>query len=85
MEVSRICRAFFETNVEVVFTQIDLTSGFHQIPIAEKDKPKTAFRDADGQLHEFNRAGFGLTALPAVFTWVVKRALAPPLRGVEIG
>ena len=32
------------------FTQIDLASGFHQLPIAEKDKHKTAFRDADGQL-----------------------------------
>ena len=67
------------------FTQIDLASGFHQIPIAEKDKPKTAFRDADGQLHKFNRAGFGLTVLPAAFTLVVKRALAPPLPGSRTG
>ena len=42
------------------FTQIDLAAGFRQLPIAEKDKHKTAFRDADGQLWEFNRAGFGL-------------------------
>ena len=54
------------------FTQIDVASGFHKISIAEKDKHKTAFRDADGQLHEFNRAGFGLTVLPAVSTRVVK-------------
>ena len=59
-------------------TQIDLDSGFHQLPIAEKDKHKTAFRDADGQLWEFNRAGFGLTILPAAFTRIVKTALAPP-------
>ena len=65
------------------FTQVDLASGFHQITIAEKDRPKTAFRDADGQLHEFNRAGFGLTVLPAAFTRVVKKALAPPLPGVD--
>ena len=35
------------------FTQSDLASGFHQLPIAEKGKHKTAFRDADGQLWEF--------------------------------
>ena len=33
---------------------------------------KTAFRDADGQLRAFNRAGFGLTVLPAAFTRIVK-------------
>ena len=64
------------------FTQIDLASGFHQLPIAEKDKHKTAFRDADGQLWEFNRAGFGLTVLPAAFTRIVKTALAPPEESV---
>lgn len=57
------------------FTQLDLASGFHQINIAEKDRFKTAFRDADGLLYEFTRAGFGLTVLPAAFTRRVKSAL----------
>ena len=64
------------------FTQIDLASGFHQLPIAEKGKHKTSFRDADGQSWEFNRAGFGLTVLPAAFTRIVKTALAPPEESV---
>ena len=64
------------------FAQIDFASGFHQLPIAEKDKHKTAFRDADGQLWEFNRAGFGLTVLPAAFTRMVKTALVPPEEAV---
>ena len=64
------------------FTQIDLASGFHQLPIAEKDKHKTAFRGADGKLWEFNRAGFGLTVLPAAFTRIVKTALTPPEESV---
>ena len=64
------------------FTQIDLASGFHQLPIAEKGKHKTDFRDADGQLWEFNRAGFGLTVLPAAFTRIVKTAPAPPEESV---
>ena len=48
------------------------------MPIAEKDKHKTAFRDADGRLWEFNRAGFSLTVLPTEFTRVVKTALEQP-------
>ena len=40
------------------FTQIDSASGVHQMSIAEKNKHKTAFRGADGQSCEFNRAGF---------------------------
>ena len=36
------------------FTQIDLASGFYHLTIAERDKPQTAFRDADDQLCEFD-------------------------------
>lgn len=57
------------------FAQSDLASGFHQMSIAEKDRFKTAFRDADGLLWEFTRAGLGLTVLPAAFTRRVKNAL----------
>ena len=49
------------------FTQLYLASGFQQIEIAEKGRSKTAFRDADGLLYEFARAGAGLTVLPSVF------------------
>ena len=60
------------------FTQIDLASGFNQMRIAEKDKHKTAFRDADAMLFECERAGYGLTVLPAAFTRTVKTAISPP-------
>ena len=49
---------FDELKGKRYFTQLDLASGFHQIEIAEKDRHKTAFRDADGLLYEFTRAGF---------------------------
>ena len=78
-----IQRIFSNLKGKTYFTQMDLASGFHQITIAEKDRPKTAFRDADGQLHEFNRAGLGLTVLPAAFTRIVKKALALPLPGLD--
>lgn len=58
-------------------TSIDLASGFNQIPIAEKDKFKTAFRDANGELWELNRCGFGLKTLPAAFAARVGAALGP--------
>ena len=60
------------------FTQIDLASGYHQVEIAEKDKYKSAFRDPDGQLYEFNRAGYGLTVLPSAFTSIVQNTLRLP-------
>ena len=60
------------------FTQIDLASVYHQVEIAAKDKYKTAFRDPDGQLCEFNRAGYDLTVLPSAFTRILRNALRLP-------
>lgn len=42
------------------------------------DRNKTAFRDADGRLFEFFRAGICLTVLPDVFIRIEKRALGNP-------
>eukprot|EP00752_Nemacystus_decipiens_P015553 g13876.t1 len=39
-------------------TSIDLASGFNQIDIAPADRPKTAFRDAHGELWEMLRPKF---------------------------
>ena len=41
------------------FTRIDLSKGYWQIPIAEKDVPKTAFVTPDGT-YEFIRMPFGM-------------------------
>lgn len=54
------------------FTQLDLSNGFHQVSLAEKNKSKTAFRDPDGRVWEFKRAGFGLVPLSATSTRVFK-------------
>ena len=48
------------------FTVMDLSSGFHQINMEEKDKPKTAFRTSNNQ-YEFNRMPFGLKCSPNTF------------------
>lgn len=50
------------------FSSIDLRSAFHQLPLKESDKHKTAFRDPTGRLLEWNVASFGITTIPAVFS-----------------
>lgn len=45
---------------------MDLRSGYWQIPVAEEDKPKTAFTCEFG-LYQFNRMPFGLHSAPACF------------------
>ena len=55
---------------------MDATSGYYQIPIAEKDKQKTAF-SWKNNLYEFNRMPFGLCNAPSTF----QRAMNSILKG----
>jgi len=58
-----------------VFSRLDLFAGYHQCPIAESDKEKTAFIIPQG-LYQFKRLPFGLQNAPSYFSRVMNTAMA---------
>ena len=56
------------------FCTMDLASGYHQIPMSEKDKCKTAFYSRKG-LMQFIVMPFGLTTAPSTFEALMEKVL----------
>lgn len=70
----RVDDIFSQLRGSTIFSTLDLEQGYHQIELAENDKPKTAFNSFLG-LYEFNVLPFGLSNGPATFQRTMERVL----------
>ena len=59
-----------------IFTKIDLSKGYWQIPMAEEDRPKTAFSTPMGHF-QWKVMPFGLMTSGAIFTRMMRNLLQP--------
>ena len=72
--IPRIDELLDKLNGAKIFTLLDLKSGYNYIPVAEKDRKKTAFM-LPGSKFQWKRLPFGLVGAPFSFGAVMKDVL----------
>ena len=65
---------FARLSIAKIFSKIDLTSGYNQVEVKEKDIQKTTFCMQFG-LFECKVMNFGMTNAPATFVTMINQAL----------
>ena len=59
-----------------IFSKLDLSKGYWQIPVRQEDRPKTAFSTPEGHF-QWAKMPFGLCTSGAVFTRMMRKLLQP--------